>query len=450
MIRIASVGLLLAVGVFAAAPNRTLSAGKAMSSVPGFFIRTGTGDWELRGSRTPVSVSHRGVAIGPVHLDLLGAAQVQPEAQEPGGLLRHYSQSPGTAGTFSLQTSLLFPEVYPGISLKLSAEGNLFKSEYLLQPRADFRRIRFQYAGARSVKLEAGGLVIECRDGSVLHEPAPYAYQQVDGEKREVGARYLLHPDRTISFHLDTYNVDLPTVIDPYILSTGAFHGGTGIDQITGIAVDASGVYLSGWTESFDFPAQSLRARSTGVDAFVMKLNPQATQVLWATYVGGSLDDRALTIGVDSSQQVRVGGWTISPDFPTSSAQQPNSGGGRDGWIARLSSTGAIVFSSYIGGSGTDEVTALAVSSAGDTWITGETDSVNFPKVAPYQQTLRGSSDAFLARFTPAGTIGYSSYLGGSGHDRAQAIAVDGTGAAYVAGGTYSGNFPQVNALQSY
>lgn len=216
------------------------------------------------------------------------------------------------------------------------------------------------------------------------------------------------------------------------------------------MAVDAAGdVYLAGWTEG-NLPFTSLRQRQPGVDAFVLKLRPSTDAIIWATYLGGNGDDRALALTVDATGSVRVAGYTTSADFPTPNAAQPSAGGGsRDAFVARFDPNGALVFSTYLGGSGVDAANAIALTSSGGVWIAGETSSTNFPLLSPYQSGNRGLTDAFAVQLNAAGALVYSTYLGGTAADRATAIAVHTNGEVYVGGGTESVLFPTASAAQS-
>jgi hypothetical protein len=234
-------------------------------------------------------------------------------------------------------------------------------------------------------------------------------------------------------------------------LTYGTYLGGSGADFLGAMAVDAAGdVYLSGWTESANFPTASIRPRQGGIEAFVMKVSPAQNRVVWATYLGGSMDDRVLAIAVDSSGGVRVAGFTTSPDFPAVSAAQPHTGGGaRDAFVARLDANGALVFATYLGGSGSDTATAIALTPDGSAWVAGETSSTNFPVAFPRQRTNAGLSDAFVTLIGPTGALLSSSYLGGAADDRAAAVAVDSGGAVYVGGATKSPGFPAISAVQA-
>jgi hypothetical protein len=229
------------------------------------------------------------------------------------------------------------------------------------------------------------------------------------------------------------------------------FLGGNGdeeLDRGLGIAVDGAGnAYVTGETHSSTFPTTSGafdRTFNDGLtDAFVAKLNPSGSALLYATYLGGSMGDGGYSIAVDGRGDAYVAGYTGSGNFPTTSgAYDQHHHSLNDGFVAKLNAAGsALVYATYLGGNGGDAANGVALDGAGFAYVTGSTASTDLP--APTTDFHGGASDAFVAKLNPLGSfLGYCFYLGGSGTDQGQAIAVDGTGAAYVAGQTDSGTFP--------
>ena len=188
----------------------------------------------------------------------------------------------------------------------------------------------------------------------------------------------------------------------------------------------------------------------TSNDVLVVKLSPSGS-VLFSTYLRGSKLDWGASLALDGQGGLLVVGFTDSPDFPTVDAAQPAMDARRSGFLARLStSDGAILYSSFFGASGADEFHDLAVGPSGDLYLTGVTDSTDFPTVNPLQASLAGLRDAFVVRLSSdARTILYSTYLGGWNYDPGQAIGLDSAGNIYVAGYTQSNDFPTVDAVQS-
>ena len=185
-----------------------------------------------------------------------------------------------------------------------------------------------------------------------------------------------------------------------------------------------------------------------GNDIYVAKLDARG-QVVYITYLGGTSDDRGFGICVDSGGSAIVGGWTYSADFPRVNASQTGLAGGRDGFIAKLTQAGnGLLFSTFLGGAGYDAVNGVAVDSNGKIYAAGETTSANFPVLNGFQTRIGGGQDAFVTVLSGTGVRQLSSYLGGASDDRATAIAVDSSGNAYLTGSTYSANFPVANAFQ--
>jgi uncharacterized protein (TIGR03437 family) len=276
--------------------------------------------------------------------------------------------------------------------------------------------------------------------------------------------------------------------------------GGNQDDFGSALAIDAAGdAYVTGYTLSANFPVttgvyQPAFAGSGGQhskpvcnglnqaipqpwfvtgDAFVTKLNPTGTGLVFSTYLGGTLDDFGLSIALDSSDNVVVGGFTLSENFPVTSGALDGSFGGSefqnmfftsgDGFVTKLKADGtALVFSTYLGGSGDDLVSGVTSASDGTTWVTGFTSSQNFPVTSGAVQPTYGGyytlpfliedlvGDAFATGINSTGTaVVYSTYLGGQNNDMGDAIAVDSTGLVYVAGSSDSPNFPVTsNAIQ--
>jgi hypothetical protein len=187
------------------------------------------------------------------------------------------------------------------------------------------------------------------------------------------------------------------------------------------------------------------------LDAFVAKLSPTGSALVYSTYLGGSGYDVGSGIAVDSSGNAYVTGQTQSTNFPTVNALQPAYGGGTDVFVAKLNPTGsALAYSTYLGGSGRDIGNGIAVDSSGNAYVTGGTASTDFPTMNPFQPAYGGGDfDAFVAEFNPTGSaLIYSTYLGGSGEDNGGGVAVDSSGNAYVTGFTESTNFPTMNPMQ--
>jgi hypothetical protein len=231
------------------------------------------------------------------------------------------------------------------------------------------------------------------------------------------------------------------------------FLGGTGGEIGLGIAVDGEGnAYLTGNTDSTTFPGVSgssiQPANGGGFDAFVTKINPAGTAIVYSTFLGGSGTDEGTGIAVDCAGNAYVTGWTLSTTFPgvSGNSLQPAIGGASDTFVTKINAAGtAIVYSTYLGSAGDEHGQGIAVDGAGNAYVTGYTDSRNFPGVSgsSIQPAIGGNLDAFVTKIDATGTaIRFSTYLGGSGYDYGNAIAVDGSSNVYVTGMTDSPTLP--------
>ena len=340
---------------------------------------------------------------------------------------------------------IVYRRLYPGIDMIYASGVPKLKSEFLIAPGGDPRRIQVDYPGAESVSIDAQGDLIVRTGAAELHDQAPTAYQEWDGVRHTVRAGYHLVPGPAVVFDVGDYDVTRPLVIDP-VISYSTYLGGTAMSAVTALAVDSSGnLYAAGWTEAIDFPVSNAiqAVNRGGVDAFVFKLNATGNTLLYATYIGGRGDDRAAGVAVDSAGQIYITGSTASTNFPLASSIRPALGGTRDAFAVKLNAIGnLLVYSTYLGGSGYDAATAIAVDSAGNAYIGGDTQSTDFPVLNPVQSALGGKTDAFVTRLTPAGAISFSTYLGGNNDEHVGGIAVDAFANIYLAGGTLSSNFP--------
>ncbi|HKC88536.1 MAG TPA: SBBP repeat-containing protein, partial [Blastocatellia bacterium] len=228
--------------------------------------------------------------------------------------------------------------------------------------------------------------------------------------------------------------------------------GGADNDDARGVTVDKDGAaYITGVTSSLNFPtaAPFQAASGGGSDAFVTKIDPAGSALVFSTYFGGLSADLGQGIAVNDARQVFITGSTLSLNLPVKNALQPSIGGSSDAFVAKFNAAGsALEYSTWLGGTGNDSGGAIAVDGAGNAYVTGNTASVNFPLADAPQTQLRGT-DAFVAKLNPGGSaLVYSTFLGGAGSEVGNAIAVDSAGNAYVVGNTGSQDFPLVNPLR--
>lgn len=352
----------------------------------------------------------------------------------------------------TIPTALAYRGIYPGIDAIWRGTGRTLKSEFVVAPHANAMALRMRYSGARKVSVAPTGALQVITAAGTLEESAPILYQVgMSGRKMSVSGSFRLSPNGTVRFDIGPYDRALPLYIDPAI-TYSTYMGGSKSESANAVATDASGnIYIAGWTDSSSFPTKSpLRTFAGSTDAFVAKLDPTGTQILWATFLGGSADDRALGLAVSPTGDVWVVGSTTSGNFPLSRALQSKRSGARDAFIACINSSGnQLLFSTYFGGTGSDWANAVAVDGAGLAYVAGETDSTNLQVRLPAQLRSGGRKDAFLLKLNALFELEFSTYLGGSADDRATTLAVSADGTPFVAGCTASTNFPVAVPVQN-
>jgi hypothetical protein len=346
---------------------------------------------------------------------------------------------------------IVYQDIYPGIDLVYHAGGQQqLEYDWVVSAGADPTAIRVAYQGAEGLSVDDQGDLIVPTPGGKLTQFAPVIYQDVNGVRQNISGRFALQASGQMGFELGSYDRTHPLVIDP-VVDFSTYYGGSRSDEARAVALGSDGsVYVAGATNSIDFPLANpyqLNYGGSVFDAFVSKLSADGSTVLYSTYLGGSRPDVADGIAVDTAGNAYVTGNTQSPDFPTMNALFSSLDGGNDAYVTELTSDGsALVYSTYLGGSANDVGRAIAVDAAGDAFVAGYTGSSDFPQgTNPGLQTNYGGSDAdaFVAELGANGmALVYSSYLGGSGYDAANGIAVDANGAVYVTGYTISANFP--------
>jgi len=409
--------------------------------------------------------TNRGQAV--LRMDLTGA-NPQPEVEplEPlEGKVNYFMGSDPKGWRTDIPTygKIRYREVYPGIDLVYYGQQGQLEYDFVLRPGADPEAIRLHFDGAEELELDAAGSLVVRLDGKSVKWPKPVIYQVDHDARSTVEGNYVLKENREVRFQLSAYDRSRPLVIDPVLLYS-TFLGGSGLDRATAMALDRSGnVYITGQTISPNFPTHTpYHLAYASNDVFVAKLNPTGAALIYSTYVGGSGDDFAAGIALDSSGNAYVTGQTVSQNFPAVNAFQSSLSGNigwSDAFLFKLGPAGSTLpYSTYFGGSDIEYANAIAVDSSGNAYITGATVSgPQFPKQSPFQNNSGGGQDAFVAKFNPAASGGnsliYSSWLGGNDSEQGNAIAVDSSGNAYVAGDVFSldfatSSFPLVNPLQ--
>lgn len=357
----------------------------------------------------------------------------------------------------NIQTSksVLYKEIYPNIDLKVYGLEKRIEYDFVVKPGGDVSDIGFKYRGVEKTGIdEDGNLVVNTRFGEMEHA-RPVSYQVIGGERVEIEAAFEGIEENAYGFQVEEYDKDYELIIDPLVLVYSTFLGGSFTDAGRSIAFDSTGsMYVAGYTDSVNFPTNNpfQGSKAGDTDIFIAKINASGTGLVFSTYLGGSREDgRCETaIAVDSIGSIYIAGYTDSVNFPIMNPIQGSKAGGWDAFITKVNSAGnQLIYSTYLGGSGTEQILDMAVDSEGAAYVTGYTVSADFPTKNPFQGSTAGGIDAFIAKMNASGTaLIYSTYLGGSDAEGSSGIAVNPAGAVYVTGYTNSFDFPTKNPFQ--
>ncbi len=344
-----------------------------------------------------------------------------------------------------------YQDVYPGVNLAYHGAERQTEFDFVVAAGANPAPIGFHFTGAQGLKTDdAGNLVIASAAGDVvLHKPV--AYQEQNGARQTVDAQFALNASN-VSFKLGTYDHNRELVIDPSVsYEYSTYLGGAGADEGEAIAFDSSGnAYVTGQTASASFPGTT-GALPGAASVFVTEIAANGTSLIYSTYVGGSGTDSGNGIALDSSNNAFVAGGTTSANFPTTSGafqKAIGSGAGENAFVLEISSSGTLTYCSYLGGSADDVAFGIALDKTTGVYaVAGEATSANFPTANALQGSLGGPADGFVTVWSSSNVPVYSTYLGGSSGDAANAVALDSSDNAYVTGLTESTDFPLHAAL---
>lgn len=346
--------------------------------------------------------------------------------------------------------------VYDGIDWVFHGDVSQSRLEYdfVVAPGADPHDISIRISGADSIDLASDRRLAIDVSGRRFYMNNLYVFQSVDGERIEVAAHFVKKATDVIAFEIDEpYDPTRPLVLDP-VLTYATYLGGGNTDRAFAPAVDRYGrAYLTGTTASLNFPTDNPAQVFSGgnFDAYIARFSADGSALEYSTYFGGSEVENGLGIAVDEDGNAYVCGRTGSANMPVAAAFQPGYGGGpSDVFILKLDPTGSrLLFSTFLGGTGDDRAFDCRLDASGAIYVSGTTASPDFPIVHALQSTYGGNQDAFLAKMDSGGsTLVYARYLGGSALEQFGALAVDGAGRAAVIGKTASVDFPVANAAQ--
>ncbi len=410
---------------------------------------------------------HRKIQTQTIHWQFIGAnsqARITGVTEMPGKLNYFIGNQPaGWRTNVPVFAQVQVEDIYPGVKLVYYGNQQQMEYDFVVAPGADPGAIAFRVVGADQLQIDQQGDLVLRLGATQVRQRLPVIYQVIAAERKPVPGGYRLKDPQTVAFEFGCYDPNWPLVIDP-VLSYSSFLGGSGSDTGWDMALDGNGnVYIAGETLSFDLPATAGVFQTTnagglpggGGDAFVAKFDNRGSNLCYLTYLGGKGDDAALAIAVDGAGNAYLTGVTDSTNFPTQSAISNHiSGVGEpfldlfpfDAFVTKLNPSGsALIYSTYLGGNAEDQGIDIAVDTNGNAYVTGFTDSTNFPTFPTnaLQTDLAGGSDVFVTKISSNGmAFVYSTYLGGTNDDQGDGIAVDSAGRVFVTGFAESTNFP--------
>ncbi|MCE9636728.1 MAG: SBBP repeat-containing protein [Planctomycetes bacterium] len=341
-----------------------------------------------------------------------------------------------------LYARVVAEEVYPGIDVAWYGDGRRLEYDFCVAPDADPSQIALAFEGADSVTLaDDGALVLRVGDRELRHD-RPVVWETGDAGRREVDGRFVVRDDGLVAFAVADRTPGSLLTIDP-LVSWSDYVGGSGRDECEGVAVDGQkNAYVTGTTQSLDFPTKTgafaTTAKGGDTDTFVTKLNAAGNAIVYSTYVGGTEGEESHGIAVDKESRATICGFTYSQDFPATALDTVLDDGVNltgDAFVTRLNAAGnGLAWSTYLGGTGQDTANDVAVDSAGVAWVVGNTSSTDFPLASEIDASSEGSQDAFLTSIAADGaSLRFSTYLGGPDNDTGDGVAIR-EGDVWIAG----------------
>ena len=339
-----------------------------------------------------------------------------------------------------------YRNLYPSIDLTFRVVATGLKYDLEVRPGGDPLSVHFAYDGADVVRVDTAGVVLRSGLGDFREDP-PIAWQ----EGRSVPCRFRPRGINGYGFDCASWDRTRSLLIDP--LMYGTFLGGAMFEYGYGVAVDANdSAYVTGSSDSWNFPATpgAFDTSDNGNDdVFVTKLDPNGSALVYSTYLGGGAADVGEAIALDAAGNAYVTGYSQSTDFPTTPGAYDtvhSPFGERDAFVAKLNGTGqSLVYSTFLGAhNGQEAAHSIAVDPSGRAVVVGQASNGAFPTTpSAYDTSINGGEDAFITQLNANGSgLVYSTFLGGSGNDIAQTVALDAAGDATVAGSTASLGFP--------
>ena len=392
----------------------------------------------------------RGVALQLTPLGATSHARLEAVDRAPGKV----SYIGGRERHANLPTyrEVAYRDLWPGIDLVFRGRGGTLKYEFHVSPGADPSRIGLAYRGADGVSVAAGGSLLIQTPLGTLRDKRPDSFQRVHGRRVPVDSRFALRKaGHGYGFGVGAYDPHRPLVIDPGLVYSTYLGGSSSVGSDAGLAItaDTTGhAYVAGVTGSTNFPTTAGAFDTTidpgSSDVFVTKMSVAGTAAVYSTYLGGGSTDQGLGVAVDGTGSAYVTGYTDSSDFPTTAGAFDTINDDRDAFVSKLDADGsALAYSTFLGGADEEESTEIAVDGVGNAHVTGYTDSLDFPTTLGAFDNVHDNRDAFVTKLDGAGAaLVYSTSLGGTGGETGHDLTLDGDGNAYVTGETNSADFP--------
>lgn len=382
-----------------------------------------------------------------------------------------------------LYKNVYYKEIYAGIDINLYSTEHNFKYDFIVHAGANPKNIRMKYEGPDRMYIEYGHLYIKTCVGTII-EQKPYAYQEINGVKKEILCAYVLK-NNILSFSVGEYDMSLPLIIDPTLIAS-TYTGSTADNWGFTATYDAAGnIYTGGIAAAQGYPTtvgahdatfnggmpNNPIGSSYPFDIVLTKFNPTGTGLIFSTYYGGSLNEQPHSLIVNANNELYVAGRTNSTNFPTTTAAFDQSqNGGYDIIVGKFNATGALLASTFVGGTGDDGVNVstswtsysatkynyaddgrseIMLDANSNVYVAACSRSTNFPVTAGcYDNTIGGLQDGVVFKMNNSlTTLIFSTYLGGSNIDAAYGVKLDNSNNVYITGGTNSTDFPTTTGV---
>jgi hypothetical protein len=463
-------------------PNQGQSGSEARFLARGRGYTFGVMPWGARLALTrtqPVSANPRlAGAARPASTQETRVIEMRFVAAQPAPRMAGGGELPGRVNYFlgndaaqwrtgvPLYQSVRLESVYPGVDVVFYGAHQQLEYDFVFAPQTDTAQAVVEFSGVDDLSIDGSGELILKVGGEEIRQHRPVLHQTILGKRRPVTGGYRQLGPRRVGFTVGEYDREHALIIDP-VVNYATYFGGGGVDVGWQIVIDGTGAaYIAGETTSAElgattgaFQTNYAGGTTNGGDAFVAKLNPEATGLEFLTYIGGRGNDGALAFALDATGNAYLTGYTDSTNYPTVNALNPKIGGKvdkvtrfppADAFVTKLNTNGSqVLYSTYLGGESSDQGLGIAVDTNGNAVVVGYCDSTDFPTANPIQPAHGGTRDGFVTAFNAAGSAYlFSTFLGGTNTDLVVGVTLDPAGATLVCGYTFSTNFPVTNALQ--